>query len=55
VWTRVHREVFRDHPEVFDLRNPGKIFIEEYAKYIAEKNAYLGSAGQLPAVRALLG
>jgi fructose-bisphosphate aldolase class II len=54
VWTRVHREVFRDHPEVFDLRNPGKIFIEEYAKYIAEKNAYLGSAGQLPAVRALL-
>ena len=55
VWTRVHREVFRDHPEVFDLRNPGKVFMEEYAKFIAEKNAYLGSAGQLPAVRALLG
>jgi len=54
VWTRVHREVFRDHPEVFDLRNPGKIFMEEYAKFIAEKNGYLGSAGQLPAVRALL-
>jgi len=54
VWTRVHREVFRDHPEVFDLRNPGKVFMEEYAKFIAEKNAYLGSAGQLPAVRALL-
>jgi len=54
VWTRVHREVFRDHPEVFDLRNPGKIFMEEYAKFIAEKNAYLGSAGQLEKVRALI-
>jgi fructose-bisphosphate aldolase class II len=27
VWTRVHREFFRDKPEDFDLRTPGKIFI----------------------------
>jgi fructose-bisphosphate aldolase class II len=27
VWTRVHREYFRDHPEQFDFRPPGKIFI----------------------------
>jgi len=54
VWTRVHREVFRDHPEVFDLRKPGTIFMEEYAKFIAEKNRYLGSEGQLEKVRALL-
>jgi fructose-bisphosphate aldolase class II len=24
VWTRVHREFFRDHPEQFDFRPPGK-------------------------------
>jgi fructose-bisphosphate aldolase class II len=55
VWTRVHREFFRDHPEKFDLRDPGKIYIEEYAKMIAHKNKMLGSAGQLDEVRAKLG
>jgi fructose-bisphosphate aldolase class II len=54
VWTRVHREFFRDKPAEFDLRPPGKIFIEEYARFIAHKNEKLGSAGQLPAVRAAL-
>jgi fructose-bisphosphate aldolase class II len=52
VWCRVHREFFRDHPEKFDLRDPGKVFIPEYAKFIAAKNVLLGSAGQLDAVRA---
>jgi fructose-bisphosphate aldolase class II len=52
VWTRVHREYFRDNPGDFDFRPPGKIFIEEYAKFIAHKNEKLGSAGQLDAVRA---
>lgn len=51
VWTRVHREFFRDHPEKFDLRDPGKIFMAEYAKFIAHKNGKLGSAGQLGTVR----
>lgn len=55
VWTRVHREFFRDHPEKFDLRDPGKIYMAEYAKFIVAKNAYLGSAGQLPDVRKFLG
>ena len=54
VWTRVHREFFRDHPEKFDLRDPGKVFMGEYAKFIADKNAKLGSAGQLSGVRAML-
>jgi len=52
VWTRVHREFFRDHPEKFDFREPGKIFMQEYANFIAHKNEKLGSAGQLEAVRA---
>ena len=54
VWTRVHREFFRDHPEGFDLRPVGKIFMAEYAKFIASKNEKLGSAGQVDALRAML-
>jgi fructose-bisphosphate aldolase class II len=54
VWTRVHREFFRDKPAEFDFRPPGKIFIEEYAKFIASRNALLGSAGQLEEFRASL-
>jgi fructose-bisphosphate aldolase class II len=52
VWTRVHREYFRDHPDQFDFRPPGKIFIEEYAKFIVHKSEKLGSAGKLDEVRA---
>ena len=55
VWTRVHREFFRDKPDQFDLRPPGKIFMAEYAKFIAAKNEKLGSAGQLEEVRKMLG
>jgi len=51
VWTRVHREYFLEHPENFDLRPPGKMFMSEYAKFIAAKNEKLGSAGQLERVR----
>lgn len=54
VWCRVHREHFRDVPENFDLRKPGEIFQNEYAKYIAHKNEVLGSAGQLENVRKAL-
>lgn len=52
VWTRVHREFFRDEPEKFDFRGPGTIYQAEYAKFIAHKNVKLGSAGQLEVVRA---
>jgi len=52
VWTRVHREFFRDQPAEFDFRAPGKIFVQEYANFIAHKNEKLGSAGQLDAIRA---
>ena len=55
VWTRVHREFFRDNPKEFDFRPPGKVFIEEYAKFIASRNVFLGSAGQLDDLRSSLG
>ena len=54
VWTRVHREFFRDHADGFDLRKPGKIFMKEYADFIYEKNCLLGSAYQADDVRAAL-
>src|SRR5205823_7830071 len=56
VWTRVHREYFRDKPAEFDLRGPGTIFMDEYARFIAGRNELLGSAGQLsPAKQHALG
>ena len=54
VWTRVHREFFRDHPDNIDFRGPGKIYMAEYGKFIAHKNVKLQSAGHLPEVRAAL-
>lgn len=54
VWTRVHREYFNAYPENFDFRPIGKIFMAEYAKFIAEKNTYLNSAGELDNVRRML-
>jgi fructose-bisphosphate aldolase, class II len=54
VWCRVHREAFKNDPKNFDLRPPGKVFMKEYAKFIAAKNEKLGSAGQLDAIRQLV-
>lgn len=54
VWTRVHREYFRDHPEAFDFRKPGEAYMDEYAEFIAGRNELLGSAGRLEEVRAVL-
>ncbi len=47
VWCRVHREFFRDNPAEFDLRKPGKIFINEFSDFVAQKNKMFGSAGKL--------
>jgi fructose-bisphosphate aldolase class II len=54
VWTRVHREFFRDHTAEFDFRPVGKIFMEEYAKFIFSRNVLLGSANQIDSLRASL-
>ncbi len=54
VWTRVHREYFRDNPKEFDFRPVGKAFVAAYASFLEERSKKLGSAGQLAAVRAAL-
>lgn len=51
VWCAIYRESFRDKPEDFDPRTPGKVFMKEYAGYIIQKNQKLKSAGQLEPVR----
>jgi len=52
VWTRAHREFFRDKPEGFDLRKPGAIFVEAFAKMVEERSRHLKSYGQLDELRA---
>ena len=54
VYTRVFRESFRDNPENFDFRKPGKILVEEYANFIVHKSQKLGSANRLADVRQAL-
>jgi fructose-bisphosphate aldolase, class II len=51
VWCAIHRESFRDKPDNFDLRPPGKVFMAAYADYIVHKNKMLGSSGKLEGVR----
>ncbi|MBT7339238.1 MAG: ketose-bisphosphate aldolase [Candidatus Jacksonbacteria bacterium] len=51
VWTRVHREHLTANPDEIDFRKPGKVFIAEYAAFIASRNELLGSAGQVDTVR----
>jgi fructose-bisphosphate aldolase class II len=54
VWTRVHREFFRDYPEQFDFRKPGLLFMPAYAEFIVDKSHKLLSYGKLPEVREAL-
>jgi len=54
IWTRVHREYFRDKLNGIDLRDPGKVYMQEYANFIAHKNEVFGSANKLEAVAKLL-
>ncbi|HCU98225.1 MAG TPA: fructose-bisphosphate aldolase, partial [Chloroflexi bacterium] len=54
VWTRVHREYFRDHPEGYDFRKPGKILIDEYAKFIQDKSNKLMSSNMIDNLKEFL-
>lgn len=46
LWTRVHREFFRDTPELFDPVIPSKIYMDEYEKFMLEKFYLLGATGK---------
>ena len=46
VWTRVHREFFRDHPGEFDFMTPGRIYVDEYSRFVETKCQLLGAQGR---------
>ena len=46
IWTRVHREFFRESPGQFDPVLPGRIYMEELEKFIIEKFRLLGALNQ---------
>jgi fructose-bisphosphate aldolase class II len=50
IWTRVHREFFKSSPKEFDFMAPGKIYIEEFAAFAAEKSETLRATGQANAM-----
>jgi len=51
LWTRVHREFFRDHPAEFDFMAPGRTYMKEFAESVAAKCRLLGAAGKADQAR----
>lgn len=46
IWTRVHREFFRDSPKEFDFMGPGRVYMEAFGAFVAAKCEKLGAAGK---------
>jgi fructose-bisphosphate aldolase class II len=46
IWTRVHREFFRDKPKDFDFMPPGQTYMDDYAAFVVAKCQALGAAGR---------
>jgi len=46
LWSRVHREFFRDSPELFDPIVPGKTYMEAYEAFMVQKFDLLGATGK---------
>ncbi|MDA1276853.1 MAG: class II fructose-bisphosphate aldolase [Verrucomicrobia bacterium] len=46
IWTRVHREFFQKNPKEFDFMQPGKVYIEEFARFVAAKSEILKASGE---------
>lgn len=46
IWTRVHREFFRDRPGEFDFMHPGRTYMKEFAQFVTKKCELLGATGK---------
>jgi len=46
LWARVHREFFRDSPELFDPIVPGKTYMDAYEAFMVKKFDLLGATGK---------
>ena len=44
IWTRMHREFFKDRPQEFDFMPPGRSYMDAYAEFVAAKCETLGAA-----------
>lgn len=51
LWTRVHREFFRDSPEMFDPIVPGREYMQEYETFMVEKFDLLRATGRASKIR----
>ena len=43
IWTRIHREFFRDTPELFDMVVPGRAYMTALESFVAQKCTFLKS------------
>lgn len=46
LWTRVHREFFRDSPDLFDPIIPGKKYMDDYEDFMVQKFELYGANGK---------
>ena len=46
LWTRVHREFFRDSPDQFDPIVPGKTYMDAYEEFMVQKFELIGANGK---------
>lgn len=46
VWARVHREFFRDSPDLFDPIIPGRIYMDAYENFMVQKFELFGAKGK---------
>jgi len=46
IWTRVHREFFRDRPGEFDFMHPGRTYMDAFAAFVGKKCRLLGATGK---------
>jgi fructose-bisphosphate aldolase class II len=51
IWTRVHREFFKQSPSQFDPIIPGKTFMNEFKKFNLEKFELLGAVGKASEIK----
>jgi len=54
LWTRVHREFFRDSPELYDPIIPGKEYMQEYDRFMVQKFDLLRATGKATKIRKTL-
>jgi len=46
IWTRIHREFFRDTPELFDMVVPGRSYMNALETFVSQKCIFLKSNNQ---------